>query len=63
MDRLQVAGEAGSAVHRAKVQDWQPREPPRSAGGLSAWADGLTAYLQVLPRTCPAPPCCCPASA
>lgn len=44
---LQVAGEVGSAVQRAKVQDWQPREPPRSAVGLSAWADGLIAYLQV----------------
>ena len=44
---LQVADEAGSAVRRAKVQDWQPREPPRSAAGLSAWADGLVAYLQV----------------
>ena len=44
---VQVAEEAGGAVRQAKVQDWQPREPPRSAAGLSAWADGLVAYLQV----------------
>ncbi len=45
-----VAGEAGAAVNRAKVQDWRPTEPPRSAAGLSAWADGLISYLQA--RSC-----------
>ena len=42
-----MAGEAGAAVARARVQDWEPAQPPRSAAGLSAWADNLIAYLTV----------------
>ena len=44
-----VASEAGSAVGRAKVQEWLPEAPPRSTAALSAWTEQLLAGFKVCP--------------
>lgn len=43
-----VTGEAAEAVAIAKGAEWLPQQPPRSAGGLSPWADTLRLQLQAI---------------